>query len=92
MFHESCPLRDELRLFLDDQVDPVRHATLESHFYECRPCQEWYRDQAVALVRKAIDRQQSSQREAFLRDLRDVVQTDPAMKPLRRRLRAVLGG
>jgi tetratricopeptide (TPR) repeat protein len=53
---------------------------------------ERYQEQAVALVRKAVERQQSSEREAFLRDLRDVVQTDPAMKPLRRRLRAVLGG
>jgi serine/threonine protein kinase len=40
MLLESCPLRDELRLFLDDQVDPVRHATLESHIDECGRCQE----------------------------------------------------
>jgi tetratricopeptide (TPR) repeat protein len=53
---------------------------------------ERYQDQAVELVKKAIDRKQRSQREMILRDLRDVVQTDPAMKPLRRRLRALLGG
>jgi serine/threonine protein kinase/tetratricopeptide (TPR) repeat protein len=36
---DFCPTRDELRLFLDDQVDPLRHSTLESHIDDCAPCQ-----------------------------------------------------
>jgi len=45
-----------------------------------------YQDQAVTLVREALGRLPASQRAAFLRD---VVQADPALSTLRRRLRSI---
>jgi tetratricopeptide (TPR) repeat protein len=45
-----------------------------------------YQDQAVALLREALKRQPASQRASFLRD---VVQADPALRSLRRRLQSL---
>jgi hypothetical protein len=48
-----------------------------------------YQDQAVELIRAALDRLPAAQRTSFLRD---VVQADPALSSLRRRLRSLQGG
>jgi len=45
-----------------------------------------YQDQAVALVRESYNRLPAAQRASFWRD---VIQTDPALTVLRRRLRAI---
>ena len=45
-----------------------------------------YQDQAVALVRESYNRLPAAQRTSFWRD---VIQTDPALTVLRRRLRAI---
>jgi hypothetical protein len=40
MLLDSCPPRDELRLFLNEQLDALRQTTLEWHIDRCRSCQE----------------------------------------------------
>jgi serine/threonine protein kinase/tetratricopeptide (TPR) repeat protein len=45
-----------------------------------------YQDEAVALIREAVKRQPAADRAAFLRD---VVQVDPALRSLRRRLQSL---
>jgi tetratricopeptide (TPR) repeat protein len=45
-----------------------------------------YQDEAVALIREALKRQPAADRAAFLRD---VIQADPALQSLRRRLHSL---
>jgi hypothetical protein len=47
---------------------------------------ERYQDRAVALVKLALDRTPSARRAAFWHD---EVETDPALRPLQRRLRTL---
>ena len=59
----------------------VRRAGRDAAFVVTR-----YQDQAVALVRESYNRLPAAQRASFWRD---VIQTDPALTVLRRRLRAI---
>ncbi len=59
----------------------VRRAGRDATFVVTR-----YQDQAVALVRESYNRLPAAQRASFWRD---VIQTDPALTVLRRRLRAI---